>query len=174
MAISRIFLPAIFLCFGAWQVFAQPPKESSPSSEAKSADRETRHFEREKFDPLRDPAKDFESAKQKARETGQRIILDVGGEWCIWCRQMDDFFLRNPELLAFREKRFIWVKVNMSDENPNQAFLSQFPPIPAYPYLFVLDSEGKLLHSQRTGKLESGKGYSLSKFQVFLKSWAPK
>ena len=52
-------------------------------------------------------------------------------------------------------------------------FLAQYPEIKGYPHLFVLDNDGKLLHSQFTGELEKGKGYDRKKFFEFLKAWAP-
>jgi hypothetical protein len=38
----------------------------------------------------------------------------------------------------------------------------------------VLDSDGKLLHSQGTAVLEEGKGYNESAVLKFLEKWAPK
>ena len=65
------------------------------------------------------------------------------------------------------------MKVNFSEENENKAFLAAYPEIKGYPHLFVLDADGKLLHSQFTGDLEKGKGYDRGKFFAFLKGWAP-
>ena len=65
------------------------------------------------------------------------------------------------------------VKVNFSKENENEKVLSAYPKIEGYPHLFVLDSDGKLLHSQDTGALESGKHHDHDKVLAFLKRWAP-
>lgn len=128
---------------------------------------------RASFDPLRDPVADLETAKVEAARGGKRILLDVGGEWCSWCHILDKFVEGDAEIRSFRDANFVWIKVNYSEENENQAFLSAYPPIKGYPHLFVLDAEGKLLHSQFTGELEQGKGYDRSKFFDFLKAWAP-
>ncbi|MCD7097971.1 thioredoxin family protein [Stenotrophomonas sp. MMGLT7] len=125
------------------------------------------------FDPARDPVADLETAKVEAKRGGKRILLDVGGEWCSWCHILDDFIAGDSEIRRFRDANYVWVKVNYSEENENQAFLSQFPEIKGYPHLFVLDNDGKLLHSQFTGELEKGKGYDRGKFFDFLKQWAP-
>ena len=42
-----------------------------------------------------------------------------------------------------------------------------------YPHLFVLDANGKLLHSQNTGELEAGKSYDKGRFLAFVKRFAP-
>lgn len=126
-----------------------------------------------KYDPKRDAEKDIREALGEAKQTGKRILLEVGGEWCSWCYIMDDYFEQNPTLLDFREKNFILVKINFSRENENRKVLSRYPTIPGYPHLFVLDTSGKLLHSQDTSRLESGRSYDLKKFFSFLKKWAP-
>lgn len=124
-----------------------------------------------KFDPARDPAADVQVAIVEAKRTGKRILLDVGGEWCIWCRRLDTLFMKNPDLADQLHQGFVTVKVNYSKENKNEKFLSGLPKIPGYPHLFVLDSNGMLLHSQETGVLESGKGYDPAKIVDFMNSW---
>lgn len=129
--------------------------------------------EREKFDPLRNPADDLAAAITKAQAENKRIILDVGGEWCGWCRLMDDYLIKNVELGKLRDDNYIWVKINMSDENENKEFLSKYPEITGYPHLFVLDKDGTLVKSKETSELEDGKSYNLQKFTDFLKEFLP-
>jgi thioredoxin-related protein len=130
--------------------------------------------EREKFDPAKDPAKDVEAAIAGATKNGKRILLDVGGEWCSWCHKLDKFFQDNKDVSEFMQKNFVTVKVNYSKENKNEKFLSQYPKIPGYPHLFVLEGNGKFLHSQGSGDLESGDHHDHDKVLSFLKKWAPK
>jgi len=126
-----------------------------------------------KFDPARDAAADLQLAMAEARHSGRRIVLDVGGEWCPWCHRMDAFLHDDAQLHALRDAGYVWMKVNYSEENENAAFLSRFPEVKGYPHLFVLDADGKLLHSQFTGALEAGKSYDRDKFVAFLKAWMP-
>ncbi len=63
--------------------------------------------------------------------------------------------------------------LNFSPENENRAVLSRYPAIPGYPHIFVLDTDGKLLHSQGTAELEEGQSYNLQRFTAFLEKWAP-
>jgi len=126
-----------------------------------------------KFDPTRDAAKDIADALTEARTTGRNVILDVGGEWCIWCKRLDEFFAQNDSVKEFMEKYYVVVKVNWSKENKNEAVLSRYPKIPGYPHLFVLDASGNLLHSQNTGDLESGDQHDRDKVMAFLQQWVP-
>ena len=125
-----------------------------------------------KFDPSRDAAADISRATSLASAQGKRVIVDVGGEWCAWCHIMDRFVAANPDVRAFLDAHFIWVKVNFSPQNRNEAVLSRWPHIEGYPHLFVLDATGKLLHSQNTGELEAGNGYDKRRFRAFLERWA--
>lgn len=126
-----------------------------------------------KFDPARDAAKDISAAVNEAERTGKNVILDVGGDWCIWCRRLDQFFEQNKDVSDYMHKNYIVLKVNWSEENKNEAVLASYPKIPGYPHLFVLDAKGNLLHSQDTGLLESGDHHDRDKIMDFLRRWAP-
>ncbi|HEX2867536.1 MAG TPA: thioredoxin family protein [Ignavibacteriales bacterium] len=144
------------------------------AQEAKTEKVEKNASNIEKFDPKRDAAKDIENAVVEAKKSGKNILLDVGGEWCPWCRALSKLMAENKEIADYMKANYVVVKVNFSKENKNEAVLSKYPKIPGYPHLFVLDSEGKLLHSQDTGVLESGKGHDPEKVLNFLKEWSPK
>lgn len=123
------------------------------------------------FDPKRDAAKDLEDAIHLARKLNKRILVDVGDSGCGWCRNLSEFFETNEEAARLLRKSYILVKVNWSLENENKEVLSRYPKIPGYPHLFVLDGNGKLLHSQRTFLLHSGGHHDPAKVISFLKKW---
>ena len=127
---------------------------------------------RVKFDPERNPAEDLKDAIKKSKALNKRILLDVGGEWCVWCHRLDKFFEDNPDINNFLKENFVVVKINYSPENKNEEFLSKYPKAAGYPHLFVLSKKGKLLHSQNTGDLEKDKGYDSDKVMAFLQKWA--
>jgi len=125
------------------------------------------------FDPARDAAADIDAAIAEAKRTGKRVLIDVGGEWCVWCKRLDKFFEDNRDVASYMHRHYVTVKVNYSKENKNEAVLSRYPKVAGYPHLFVLDATGALVHSQDTGKLEKGKGHDRRKVLAFLKAWAP-
>jgi thioredoxin-related protein len=127
----------------------------------------------QKFDPARDAAADVAYATSLAREQGKRVIVDVGGEWCVWCHIMDRFIAANPDVRALIDTHYVWLKVNFSKENENAGLLGRWPKVEGYPHLFVLDAGGNVLHSQDTGELEAGKSYDKRKFLDMLRKWAP-
>lgn len=158
MMLRILSVMILFLMFFAGFSFSQSESAYKPITE---------------FDPLRDPAKDVKEAVEEAKRSIKRIILDVGGDWCIWCHRLDEFIEKNNNLKTFLNKNFIIVKINYSKENKNEEFLSKYPEIPGYPHFFVLEKNGELLHSQNTGELEQDKGYSQEKMMAFLEKWAP-
>ncbi len=125
------------------------------------------------YDPARDPEKDLGATTQRALAEGKRILLEVGGEWCSWCKALDRYVHENEAVASALERGFLIMKVNFSEENRNADFLSPYPTIPGYPHLFVLDSEGTFLHSQGTAELEQGRSYNQEAFLAFLERWSP-
>lgn len=125
------------------------------------------------YDAKRDPAADVRAAVQVARKSGQRILLEIGGEWCNWCHVLHDLVTGDKEVGARLHEGFILVKVNWSPENENTAFLNAYPPISAYPHFFVLDSNGTYLWSQSCEDFAQGTGYDRARLLAFLKKWSP-
>jgi thioredoxin-related protein len=167
MRLSKYILPTILLLTAVALVpfrsgVAQDRREAAP-----------KYTPVTEYDPKRNAAQDIQAAIKEAQRTNKRILLEVGGEWCGWCHTLDRFFQVNSDLLLLQDKNFVTVKINFSGDNENKELLSGYPPIPGYPHIFVLDAEGKLLHSQDTSALESGKSYNLEKLTAFLTNWAP-
>jgi len=124
------------------------------------------------YDPSRDAKADLAAAVREAARTHRRVLVEVGGAWCSWCRRLDGLFARDAEIEAFRDRHYVMVKINWSVENRNEEVLTSFPAIPGYPHLFVLAQDGTLLHSQDTAELESGDGHDPVRVLAFLKRWA--
>jgi thiol:disulfide interchange protein len=125
------------------------------------------------YDPRRDPAADLRAAVEEAQRSGRRILLEVGGEWCVWCHVFQDLVDKDKEVAARLRDGFVVVKVNWSPENENTRFLSAYPPIPGYPHFFVLESDGTYLRSQPVDPFTQGSGYDRAKVLAFLKQWSP-
>jgi thioredoxin-related protein len=142
------------------------------SAQTAPAPKDSVTYQREKFDPKKDAAKEIKETIKIAKKQNKRILLDVGGEWCPWCKKLDKTFHENKDISDFLREKYLTVKINYSKENKNEKVLSKYPKIEGYPHLFVLDKNGKLLHSQNTGDLESGDHHDPVKVLEFLKKWA--
>jgi thiol:disulfide interchange protein len=166
MKIVRKWWGALALCLSVVAPLSAKEKPKAPPAEASGYQAVT------SFDAARNPTQDLKEAIAEATRTKKRILLEVGGDWSVYCNLMDVAFDSHPRLRKVRDTHYITVKIHYSKDNPNEAFLAHYPSIPNYPHFFVLDSNGTLLHSQPTRKFEQGKKYNAGKIEAFLKKWA--
>jgi thioredoxin-related protein len=126
------------------------------------------------YDKSRDPAADLKAAIAQAQQQNKRILLEVGGEWCIYCRILNKTIHDDERLTRSLHDGFVVIKVNLSPDVRNEAFLSRYPQIPSYPHLFLLDADGKLLLSQTPDDFVKDNRYVPELILAFLENWAPK
>lgn len=126
------------------------------------------------YDPAADPFADLERAKERALAEKKRILVEVGGEWCIWCHYLDAFLEENDDIRSAFADSFVVLKVNWDRDGPvkNEQFLAQYPERAGYPHFFVLEADGTFIHSQDTVKLEDGgESYDRDAMLAFARSW---
>jgi len=119
-----------------------------------------------------DAGANIDRAVFEARKSGKRILLDIGGDWCPWCRSLDRLFEANPDLRRIRDENFITIPVYYDSENKNEQLLSRYSKVLGIPHWFVLDDTGALLHSQHMMKLQDNGQYSAEKMKDFLITWS--
>jgi thiol:disulfide interchange protein len=110
---------------------------------------------------------------ERAKAEKKHILVQVGGDWCVWCRLMSEFIDTNDRVREKVGDNYLLMKVTYDEQQKNEDFLANYPKVNAYPHLFVLDSEGALLHSQDTEPLEEGRGYNERAYLEFLDRWKP-
>lgn len=126
------------------------------------------------YDVARNPEKDLAAAIAEAHRTDRNILIDVGGHWCKWCSYLDRFFRERKDLSDLRDKNYVLLYVNYSEQNKNEKFLARFPEIAGCPHFYVLDADGKLIRSQDTSALEDGKSsYDPGRMRAFLEEYGP-
>jgi len=123
------------------------------------------------YDPDRDPAADGRAALRLARRTGRRVLIEVGGDWCSWCRRLDRFIRDHPGLRAALHRGFVVLKVNVSDTNDNADFMAGLPKPLGYPHVYIAERDGRILHSQDTAAWLVDGSYSPRRFRQFLDHW---
>ena len=125
------------------------------------------------YDNARKPADDLATTINRAKAEKKHLLIQVGGDWCGWCKLMSNFIETNEPVRENIRSNYLLMKVTYDGDQKNEAFLSRYPQIPGYPHLFVLDSDGNLLHSQGTAELEEGRGYNEKVYLEFLDKWKP-
>src|ERR1700754_2112229 len=109
------------------------------------------------YTPTADAVKDLAAAKQKALAEHKHVLIQIGGNWCIWCKRFTKFTHDDAELRASLEKNYVVYHLNYSKENKNLPVLQSlgYPQRFGFPVLVVLDAQGNRLHTQNSGLLES-------------------
>ena len=123
------------------------------------------------YDPARDPFADGNAALALAKMTDRRVLIEVGGEWCTWCHVIDRFLREHPDVHAALLENFVVLKVNISDENDNHAFMAGLPKPLGYPHFYITENDGSIIQSQDTAELLENGHYSRAHFQQFIKRW---
>ncbi|HEY4300233.1 MAG TPA: thioredoxin family protein [Candidatus Didemnitutus sp.] len=121
-----------------------------------------------------------ENAIVTANATHRRILLDLGANWCIWCRHLHHTFETDPEVRKALDDNFVLVMVDMNthDGKNRNVSLNRYYEDPlknGLPVLIVLEKDGRPLITEDTSKLENGKdGHDPKKILAFFATWAPR
>lgn len=117
---------------------------------------------------------DLAAALKTAAATHKRIILDFGGNWCGDC-QVLDIYLHNQANLPILQTNFVLVHINVGHKDENLALAKKYgiPLEKGVPALAVLDQNGKLLYSQKTGEFEAMRRMDPTSVTQFLVQWKP-
>lgn len=129
------------------------------------------------YDSKADAQTDINKLVAQAKKEGKNIMIQAGGNWCIWCLRFNQYVQTTPELKKIVDKNYLYYHLNYSPDNKNEKVFSQYGNPGekfGYPVFIVLDKTGKMIHVQQSDVLEEGKGYSLEKTKAFFNQWAPK
>ena len=127
------------------------------------------------YNPSADAKAEIKEMVKKAAADHKNVLLQIGGNWCIWCIRFNNLVTSDADLSAYLHNNYEVLHVNYSPENKNLDVLASLgnPQRFGFPVFVVLDSKGKVLHIQDSGLLEEGKGHSKAKVMEFLKGWSP-
>ena len=123
------------------------------------------------YDDKRDPFTDAKDAIKLAKNSQRNVLIEIGGNWCSWCKKMDAFLERNPEVYQALHTKFVLLKINVSDSNENEAFMSALPPVLGYPHMYVSTASGKMILSKDTAELLQDGQYSVENWLEFINNW---
>jgi thioredoxin-related protein len=127
------------------------------------------------YDPKADAMGEIRTAMSIAKKEGKHVYIQIGGNWCPWCIKLHNFLKSDAQIDSILHADYVAVKVNYSKENKNLEVLKmlEYPQRFGFPVLVILDTNGKRIHTQDSGFLESGNGYDRKKILSFLKNWSP-
>jgi thioredoxin-related protein len=142
-------------------------------SKAETALKQTKPKRPPIYNEKADAKAEIEAALKVAKRDNKRVLLKFGGNWCSWCYKLHDVFTHDAPVAAVLNRGFVTVLV---DVNSNRQLLEKYAPDekhPGFPYLVVLDADGKVLKDEQTGELEDGPKHDPAKVKAFLVRWSP-
>jgi thiol:disulfide interchange protein len=95
---------------------------------------------------------EVDAALARAQSNGKRVLIDLGGNWCGWCRLLAGV-MELPEMKPVMVDNFELVTVDISsasgkiDRNLDIPARFGVGEITGVPWMIVLESDGTVLHS---------------------------
>jgi thioredoxin 1 len=111
---------------------------------------------------------------QTAKKTHKRVMLIFGGNWCYDCHVLDEAF-HAPEIGPTLNKYFVVVHVDVGEYNKNLELAKKYevPLERGVPAAAILESDGKLLVSQKNQEFEKARSLAPEDILAFLNKWKP-
>jgi ketosteroid isomerase-like protein len=121
-----------------------------------------------------DAQKEIEEALHAAAKSRKRVMLVFGGNWCYDCHVLDAAF-HSAEIAPTLDRNFVVVHINIGeyDKNLDIARKYQVPLERGVPAAAVLESDGKLLVSQKNQEFEKARSMAPEDILAFLNKWKP-
>lgn len=91
---------------------------------------------------------DYQKAIAEAKAQNKLVFVDAYASWCGPCKVMDKKVFSDKNVAAYFNEHFINVKVMVEDARsatPEGAKFSQTYEFDAYPTMFFLDGDGKVV-----------------------------
>ncbi|WP_347216816.1 thioredoxin family protein [Chryseobacterium sp.] len=126
------------------------------------------------YNPKADAQADINKLVAQAKKEGKNIMIQAGGNWCIWCLRFNNFVQETPELKELVDKNYLYYHLNYSPDNKNEKVFSKYVNIKerqGYPFFIILDQNGKMIHILKdSGTLEKDNGYDKEKVKQFFET----
>lgn len=128
------------------------------------------------YNPEANAKKEIEAAIKEAKDSGKHVLIQIGGNWCVWCARFNEFVAKDASLDSLVNRNYVTYHLNYSKENKNSELLMkyEFPQRFGFPVFLILNEKGELLHTQTSWYLEAGKGYDKEKVTAFFNDWSKK
>jgi thiol:disulfide interchange protein len=129
------------------------------------------------YSPAANAKDEIENAVKQAKKEGKNVLIQIGGNWCIWCARFNEFTHADKQLDSAINAAYVVYHLNYSKENYNPKLMAEYhyPQRFGFPVFLILNDKGDLIHTQNSWYLEDGKkSYDKDKTLAFLNDWAPR
>lgn len=127
------------------------------------------------YKPEENAEKKIEEAVKQAKAAGKHVLVQIGGNWCIWCARFNDYVTTDKSIDSLVTANYVVYHMNYSKENTNEKLLAKYsyPQRFGFPVFLILDDKGKLIHTQNSSYLEKDKSYDKTAVVGFFNDWKP-
>ena len=129
----------------------------------------------EKIYPTGDAHTEIREALARAHRSGKRVLVVFGADWCYDCHVLDKAFHRY-DIAAVLNPNYEVVHVDIGEGHKNEDLMNEYqvPVNRKIPAIAVLDSNGKLLYSQRNGEWSHARALGPEDLLELLNKWKPR
>ena len=121
-----------------------------------------------------DAHKEIQEAEERAAKDHKRVLLVFGANWCYDCHVLDLAFHRSDFASVMAGYEVVHVDIGPEGKKNNElAKQFQVPLEKGVPALAVIESNGKLVVSQKNGEFENARAMTPETLLDFLKKWKP-
>ena len=124
------------------------------------------------YDKTADGVRQIEEAVASAGNSDEHVLLQFGGDWCVWCVRLHNLFETNKAISQTLKSNYVVVHIDYNDHNKHLATKYRAMEM-GLPFLVILDGDGKHLATKDTAELEQGDHHDPEKVLAFLKQWTP-
>jgi thiol-disulfide isomerase/thioredoxin len=117
--------------------------------------------------------RDVAAAKSRARAEGKKLLIDMGGNWCLDCRVLAGV-IELPEVKAFVRQHYVVVTVDVGriDKNLEIARHYGVDRLGGVPALLIVDpATDRLLNQGRLFALADARGMTPQALANWLAQW---
>ena len=108
-----------------------------------------------------------------AKESGKRVLIDLGGNWCGDCRVLSGI-VELPEVKAFVEANYEVVAVDVGRMNKNLQIPERYgiKKLAGVPTVLIVDGDGTLVNSANAAELADARHMTPQAIVDWLAKWA--
>ena len=116
----------------------------------------------------------IKAALAQASRDHKRVLVVFGANWCYDCHVLDLAFER-ADIEPVLKRSYEVVHIDVGEGDKNQDLMQQYevPMAKGIPGVAVLDSDGKLIFSQKNGEFERARVLTPQDLLQFLNKWKP-
>lgn len=164
------FVGCLLIAIAARAAWQEPEPPKADESKQKST----------LYDAKADARTQVEVAAAAAKRKSARVLVMFGFEACGWCHKLHALFEQNAEVRGVLQAEYVLVLVDTQAPHASELLKECAAALPrgenpkafGFPFLAVLDGDGKVLTAQPTEPLEGGKAHNPARVKEFLDRWA--